>query len=53
MIDTKLEDEMEMAITLVELGRSARNEAKLRIDNRLGKCLQNLLYHLTIITLIL
>ena len=39
MIDTKLEEEMEMAITLVELGRSARNEAKIKNRQPLRKML--------------
>ena len=39
MIDTKLEEEMEMAITLVELGRSARNEAKIKNRQPLKKML--------------
>lgn len=39
MIDSKLEEEMEMAITLVELGRSARNEAKIKNRQPLRKML--------------
>lgn len=39
MIDVKLEEEMEMAITLVELGRSARNEAKIKNRQPLRKML--------------
>lgn len=39
MIDIKLEEEMEMAITLVELGRSARNEAKIKNRQPLRKML--------------
>ena len=39
MIDDKLEREMEMAITLVELGRSARNEAKIKNRQPLSKML--------------
>lgn len=39
LIDTKLENEMEMAITLVELGRSARNEAKIKNRQPLKKML--------------
>ena len=38
-IDNKLEDEMEMAIKLVELGRSARNEAKIKNRQPLRKML--------------
>ena len=39
LIDTKLEEEMEMAITLVELGRAARNEAKIKNRQPLRKML--------------
>lgn len=39
MIDIKLEEEMEMAIKLVELGRSARNEAKIKNRQPLRKIL--------------
>ena len=39
MIDIKLEEEMEMAITLVELGRAARNEAKIKNRQPLRKML--------------
>ena len=39
MIDRKLEEEMEMAIKLVELGRSARNEAKIKNRQPLRKIL--------------
>ena len=38
-IDEKLEKEMEMAIKLVELGRSARNEAKIKNRQPLSKML--------------
>ena len=38
-IDEKLEREMEMAIKLVELGRSARNEAKIKNRQPLSKML--------------
>ena len=38
-IDKKLEAEMEMAIKLVELGRSARNEAKMKNRQPLNKML--------------
>ena len=38
-INNKLEEEMEMAIKLVELGRSARNEAKLKNRQPLRKIL--------------
>ena len=38
-IDEKLETEMEMAIKLVELGRSARNEAKIKNRQPLSKML--------------
>ena len=39
LIDLKLENEMSMAITLVELGRSARNEAKMKNRQPLKKML--------------
>ena len=39
LIDEKLEEEMEMAIKLVELGRSARNEAKIKNRQPLSKML--------------